>query len=124
MSEWTDMPEPKAFQVLDWEDVYDAARDETEKRFGRKPTRQEVIDIFNGIASPVSKVAYELSTFWEIVEKHAGKYFSNQKSALLAEPERECDRCGRMTASDKLRVVMLDAICPNCAQDAKNLGQF
>ena len=47
--QWDGMPEPYSPVVLTWEDIYGHALDNAEGFFGRKPTKEEVLHIFNHV---------------------------------------------------------------------------
>lgn len=45
--QWKDMPEPRELLTATWQGAYDATIDATQGLYGRKPTRKEVVDVFN-----------------------------------------------------------------------------
>ena len=72
-SDWKDMPEPSPLLTLSWEDVLEKAREETQSKFQREPTRDEVTTIFENIKNGGMDCAD--GTFWGTVEYHVSEFY-------------------------------------------------
>ena len=73
--EWKDMPKSHPLLTLSWEDVFEQAKKESQNKFKRNPTRDEVDKIFQTIKQ--HGMDCEFDTFWDTVDRHAVDFYSN-----------------------------------------------
>ena len=73
--EWNDMPKSHPMLTLSWEDVYAQAKNESQKKFNRDPTRDEVDKIFEIIKN--HGMDAEFDTFWDTVDRHVVDFYNN-----------------------------------------------
>ena len=76
--DWKDMAKPKPFLMLSWEDVYDKANVLTQERLRRRPTREEITEIFDSFDS--TDVDCEYDTFWTKVEACVIAYYDEKEA--------------------------------------------
>ena len=61
----SNMPRPHGLITISWEDVIDEAITACKKKYGRDPTRGEIIEIFDSV---VSNDEIYLESFWLSIE--------------------------------------------------------
>lgn len=69
--EFTDMPEPAPLLTKSWEDFWEYAREITQKKWKRDPSREEIIGIFESC----NDMDCENGTYWSTVSEAVRRYY-------------------------------------------------
>ena len=70
---WPDMPKSVPMIELSWEDIYENAKDITQDRFKRNPTKEEIKELFNIIEH--KGLDAESGTFWATISVRCSTYY-------------------------------------------------
>ena len=71
---WENMPKDHPILTLSWEDVYGIAKEESQSKFNRDPTQDEVTTIFETIKR--KGMDCESSTFWSTLDYYVSEFYS------------------------------------------------
>ena len=70
---WENMPDPSPLVTLNWEDVWESAKMETQDKFQRDPTQDEVTAIFDTVDR---KADCEAGTVRDAIDDYVADFYS------------------------------------------------